>query len=73
MAFRRMQKWRDVGLHNWYCFENCIGDQIVDDAVGRLCSTNESEGFWWGNLKEKCHLEHVGIDGRMILKRFLRK
>jgi len=25
-------------------------------------------GFWWGNLKEKCHFEDPGLDGRMSLK-----
>jgi len=24
--------------------------------------------FWWGNLKERDHLEYQGVDGRMILK-----
>ena len=24
-------------------------------------------GFWWGNLKERNHLEDSGVDGRMIL------
>jgi len=25
-------------------------------------------GFWWGYLRERDHLEDVGIDGRIILK-----
>jgi len=26
-------------------------------------------GFWWGNLRERDHLEDLGKDGRKILKR----
>jgi len=25
-------------------------------------------GFWWGNLRERGHLEDLGVDGRKILK-----
>jgi hypothetical protein len=25
-------------------------------------------GFWWGDLRERGHLEEVGVDGRIILK-----
>jgi len=25
-------------------------------------------GFWWGNLRERDHLEDQGVDGRMILR-----
>lgn len=29
--------------------------------------------FWWGNLRERNHLEDSGIDGRIILKLSFRK
>ena len=25
-------------------------------------------GFWWGNVRERDHWEHVDVDGRIILK-----
>ena len=30
-------------------------------------------GLWWGNLKERGHLEDPGLDGRLILKLILNK
>jgi len=30
-------------------------------------------GFWWRNLREIDHMEDIGIDGRTILRRMLRK
>jgi hypothetical protein len=30
-------------------------------------------GFWWGNLRERKHLEAPGVDGRIILIWIFRK
>ena len=29
--------------------------------------------FWWGNLREREHWGHLGVDGRIILRRIFRK
>ena len=29
--------------------------------------------FWWGNLRERDHLEDMGVDLRIILNRILKK
>jgi len=30
-------------------------------------------GFWWGNQKERGHMELSGVDGRIILRWIFRK
>jgi len=30
-------------------------------------------GFWWRNLRERDHLEDLGVDGRIILHFALKK
>jgi len=29
-------------------------------------------GLWWGNLRERDHLEYPGVDGRIILRGIFR-
>jgi hypothetical protein len=29
--------------------------------------------FWWGNMRERDHLENLGVDGRVILKWVFKK
>jgi len=30
-------------------------------------------GFWWGNLRERDHLEDSDVDGRLIIRWIFRK
>jgi hypothetical protein len=30
-------------------------------------------GFWWGILRDRDHLEDVGVDGKVILERIFKK
>ena len=41
--------------------------------VARVGERRAYAGFWWGNLRERDHLEDPGIDGKIILRWILRK
>jgi hypothetical protein len=48
------------------------------NEMGRECSTYGGEerciqGFWWGNLRKRDHLEDLGVDGRIVLRWIFRK
>ena len=54
-----------------------MGDQIGNE-MGGACSTYRGKGevytgFWWGNLRERDHLEDPDEDGRIILRWVFRK
>ena len=54
------------------------GDKLKNNDVGEACSTYGRRGevhvgFWWGNMKERDHLEDLGIDGTIILKYIFKK
>ena len=50
------------------------GDQIENNEMGGACSTYAAgredvrTGFWWGNERERGHLEGLGVDGKVILR-----
>jgi hypothetical protein len=51
-------------------------DHIVKNGMDGVCSTycgDVYKGFWWGNLRERDHLEDPDLDGRIVLKRIFRK
>jgi hypothetical protein len=54
-----------------------LGDQIGKNERGGACRKHgEGEmytGFWWGNLRERDHLEEPGVGGRIILRIIFRK
>jgi len=38
------------------------------ESVAHMGKRRMHTGFWWGNLKERDHLENPCVDGRVILK-----
>jgi len=56
----------------------CSGNQIESNKIDEACSTYEGRGqaytgFWWEILRGKYYLEVSGVNGKIILRRILRK
>ena len=55
----------------------CSSDQTeMNEMVGHIARIGESRGVyrvWWGNLREREHLEDPGVDGRIILRWIFRR
>jgi len=77
-------EWRKLHkeeLYDLYCLSNIIWiikDKIEKHKIGWACDTYMKRGevpteFWWGNLRERAHLEDPGVDGRIILRWIFRK
>jgi len=51
-----------------------VGNELTLYIRSPLLNLNEVKqvhtGFWWGVLREKDHLEDLGVDGRLVLKWF---
>jgi len=41
--------------------------------IARMGDRRAYTGFWWGNLRERDHLEDPGVDGSIVLRCILRK
>jgi len=42
----------------------------MEDLLGR---EEVHIGFWWGNMRERDHLQELGVDGNIILKLIFKK
>jgi len=55
----------------------CTADRYcLGDGTGHVARMEREEvrtRFWWGNLRERDHLEGLGLDGRIILKCIFKK
>jgi hypothetical protein len=61
--------------HNVFLFCNdffCVF-MLFSGHIARMGREEAYTGFWWGNLRERDHLEDPGIDGRIILRWIFRK
>ena len=61
--------------HNWSNLRRVIESRSMRErGMWHVWGTGEVRtGFWWGNLRERDHLEGLDVAGRMILKRIFKQ
>jgi len=50
-----------------------VSDKIKKNGLGVWRREQVHTAFWWGNQRERGHLEDLGVDGRIILKPIFKK
>jgi hypothetical protein len=65
-------EWRK--LHNedlndlYSSRNNVIEKNEMAGHVARLGERRRTQRFWWGNIREREHVEDLGVDGRILLR-----
>ena len=70
------RRLRNEELNDLYCSPNIV--RVIKSRrirwAGHIARMGEAyTGYWWGNLKERGHLEDPSVDGMMILRWIFRK
>ena len=73
-------EWRELHneeLNNLYCSPIVV--RVIKSSrtrwagrVARMGGLEVYTGFWWGNMRERAHLEDPGVDRRILLKLIFR-
>jgi hypothetical protein len=71
-----VRKLHNEELNNLYSSPNIV--QAIKSRITRWAGHvwergKMYTGFWWGNLKERDHLDDPGVDRRIILRWIFRK
>jgi len=64
-------KERPLHLDGIFYSNSNVGECVGVGHVARMDGGEFHVGFLWGNLKERVHLEDLGIDENIILKLIL--
>jgi len=75
---REWRKLHNEELNYMYSSPNIV--RVIESRrmgwpghVARIRRRRGYTGVWWGNLRERDHLEERGVNGRIILRWILRK